>query len=62
MLPLNVLLMIIIDVFNEKTNTLSKIWNTSGQIKVRNSFCFSHVDSFEEAKCLYLSRSRVRVT
>jgi hypothetical protein len=31
---LNVLLMVTIDVLDENINTLYKIWNTSGQIKL----------------------------
>jgi hypothetical protein len=31
---LNILLMVIIDVFDENINTLYKIWNASGQIKL----------------------------
>jgi hypothetical protein len=35
---LNVLLMVITDVLDENINTLYKIWNTSGQIKLSEKF------------------------
>jgi len=40
-----ILLMVIIDVLDENINTLYKIWNTSGQIKLKKTVNFS-VDVF----------------
>jgi hypothetical protein len=38
LVALNVLLMVIIDVFDESINSLYKIWNTSGQIELSGKF------------------------
>jgi len=40
LVALNVLLMVITDVLDENINTLYKIWNTSGQIKLSKKFEF----------------------
>ena len=49
---LNILLMVIIDVLDENINTLYKIWNTSGQIKL------SLQDKLKEAVTMIIKFTR----